>query len=50
MQKEGIYYFETYAPVVSQSTTHMLLTLVLRKGWSTRQVDCTNAFAQAEMQ
>jgi hypothetical protein len=27
----------------------MLLTLVLIEGWSTRQVDYTNAFAQAEL-
>jgi hypothetical protein len=27
----------------------MLLTLVIREGWATRQVDYTNAFAQAEM-
>jgi hypothetical protein len=27
----------------------MILTLVLREGWSTREVDYTNAFAQAEL-
>jgi hypothetical protein len=27
----------------------MLLMLVLREGWRTRQVDYTNAFAQAEL-
>jgi hypothetical protein len=49
LQKEGIAYFETYAPVVQWSTVRMLLTLVLREGWATRQVDYANAFAQAEM-
>jgi hypothetical protein len=47
MQQEGVDYFETYAPVVQWSTIRMILTLVLREGWSTRQVDYTNAFAQA---
>jgi hypothetical protein len=27
----------------------MVLTMVLREGWATRQVDYNNAFAQAEM-
>jgi hypothetical protein len=49
MQQEGVDYFETYAPVVQWSTIIMLLTLVLREGWSTLQVDYTNAFAQAEL-
>jgi hypothetical protein len=42
-------YFETYAPVVAWSTVHMLLTTVLQEGWNTKQVDYTNAFAQAEL-
>jgi hypothetical protein len=45
MQQEGVDYFETYAPVVQWSTIIMLLALVLREGWSTLQVDYTNAFA-----
>jgi hypothetical protein len=49
MQQEGVDYFEIYAPVVQWSTIRMLLTLVLREGWSTRQVDYKNAFAQAEI-
>jgi hypothetical protein len=47
MQKEGIDYFETYAPVVQWSTICLVLTLVLREGWCTRQVEWTNAAAQA---
>jgi hypothetical protein len=27
----------------------MILTMVLQNGWATKQVDYTNAFAQAEM-
>jgi hypothetical protein len=49
MHQEGVDYCETYAPVVKWPTIIMLLTLVLREGWSTRQVDYTNAFAQAEL-
>jgi hypothetical protein len=49
MKQEGVDYFETYAPVVQWSTIRMLLTLVLREGWITHQVDYTNAFAQAEL-
>jgi hypothetical protein len=34
MQKEGIDYFETYAPVVQWSTVRLLLTMVLSKDCS----------------
>jgi len=49
MQKEGIDYFETYVPVVQWSTARLLLTMVLSKNWVTKQVDYTNAFAQATL-
>jgi hypothetical protein len=49
LQKEGIDFFETYAPVVQWSTIRLLLSTVLTEGWTTRQVDYTNAFAQAEL-
>ena len=49
LQREGIDYFETYAPVVQWSTVRLLLTLILSKNWTTKQVDYTNAFAQAEL-
>ena len=50
MQTEGMDFFETYAPVVQWSTTiRLLLSTVLAEGWTTRQVDYTNAFAQAEL-
>jgi Reverse transcriptase (RNA-dependent DNA polymerase) len=49
LQKEGVDYFETYAPVVQWSTIRLLLSTVLTEGWCTRQVDYTNAFAQAEI-
>jgi hypothetical protein len=49
LQEEGVDYFETYAPIVAWSTARMLLTVVLQEGWTTKQVDYTNAFAQAEL-
>ena len=50
MQQEGVDFFDTYAPVVVQwSTIRMLLSTVLTEGWATRQVDYTNAFAQADL-
>ena len=49
LHREGIDFFETYAPVVQWSTIRLLLSTVLTEGWTTRQVDYTNAFAQAEL-
>ena len=49
LQREGVDFFDTYAPVVQWSTIRMLLTLTLSKGWTTKQVDYTNAFAQATL-
>ena len=48
-QTEGVDYFETYAPVVQWSTVRLLLTMILANDWTTRQVDYTNAFAQATL-
>jgi hypothetical protein len=36
-------------PVCQWSTVRMILTMVLQNGWSTKQMDYTNAFAQSEM-
>jgi hypothetical protein len=49
LQREGVDYFETYAPVVQWSTVRMLLTIILSRNWTTKQVDYTNAFAQAKL-
>jgi hypothetical protein len=48
-QTEGVDYFDTYAPVVQWSTVCMVLTMILANGWVTKQVDYTNAFAQADL-
>lgn len=49
LQKEGVDCFKTYAPVVQWSTVQTLLTLILANDWVTKQVDYTNAFAQAKL-
>ena len=48
-QKEGVDFFDTYAPVVSWSTVRLLLTLSVIHDLETRQVDYTNAFVQADL-
>ena len=50
MQREGVDYFDTYAPVGQWSTIRLLLTMFLSHKWTTKQVDYTNAFAQAEIE
>ena len=49
-RKGGIDYFDTYAPVVQWSTIRMVLSLILHNRWTTKQVDYTNAFAQADLE
>ena len=49
MQKEGIDYNETYAPVISWSTVRLLLLLSQLHGMHTRQVDYVQAFPQADL-
>jgi hypothetical protein len=49
LQEEGLDYVDTYAPVFASSTFVMFLIMVLQEGWNTKQVDYTNAFAQAEL-
>ena len=48
-QVTGVDCFETYAPVIQWSTVRLLLTLILANNWVTKQVDYTNAFAQATL-
>ena len=48
-QRVSIYCFDTYAPVVQWSTVIMVLTMVLSKGRSMRQVYYTNEFTQADI-
>jgi len=48
-QEYGVNYFETYAPVVQWSTIRLLLILILTNSWTTRVIDYTNAFPQANI-
>ena len=45
----GVDYFKTYFPVVSWTTIWMMLALSTVLGLKTKQVDFSNAFAQAEL-
>mgnify|MGYP006144094731 FL=1 len=46
-QVEGIHYNQTYAPVASWETIRLLLAMVLKNKWKTRQLDYVLAFPQA---
>ena len=48
-QEAGLDYFKTYAPVVSWTTIKMMTTLSIVMGLKTKEMDYTNAFAQAEL-
>ena len=48
-QREGIDFFETYAPVVQMSTVRLMLTLAAKHNFVTKQVDYANAFVQAKL-
>ena len=48
-QKEGVDYFETYAPVVSWQTIRILLILSIKLKLATKQVDYTAAFVQSKI-
>jgi len=45
-QQYGIDYWETYAPVVSWSTVHLLITMASLHGLHSQQLDFAQAFTQ----
>ena len=45
-QKEGVDYYETFAPVVQWQTVCLLLTISILLGLETRQVDYVATFIQ----
>jgi Reverse transcriptase (RNA-dependent DNA polymerase) len=49
-QEESVDYFETFSPVVRPSTIRIVLTLVLSKGWTLRQLNVQNAFLHGDLQ
>jgi hypothetical protein len=43
-QQQGIDYGDTFSPVVKPATIRLVLSLVVSRGWTLRQVDVSNAF------
>jgi hypothetical protein len=50
MQKHGVYYWETYSPVVNWFSIQLCLILALPFTWKTRQIDFVLAFPQADVE
>lgn len=48
-QKDGIDFFETYAPVVSWTTVRFLFILASLKGIESRQIDYVQSFPQSDL-
>ena len=49
MQLEGIYFFETYAPVVQWTTVRLMLVLEVLLGIKYKQGDMTAVFLHADL-
>jgi len=49
-QQEGVDYFDTFSPVAKLASVKLVLGLVARKGWSTTQMDVTNAFLHSDLE
>lgn len=48
-QKEGIYYQETFIPVVEIVTLRIVLSIATSKGWHIHQMDVFNTFLQSDL-
>lgn len=48
-QRTGVDFGETFTPVVKPATIRTVLTLVAASGWSTRQLDVSNAFLHGNL-
>ena len=49
-QEHGVNYWETYAATLSWPPIRFMLVLSLMHGWSTRQIDLTLAYPQADVE
>ena len=47
LQASGVYYFETYAPVIQWSTIRLVFTMILSNNWHTKQADHISTFSKA---
>lgn len=43
-QRYGVYYDDTFNPVVKPATIRLVLSIAVSRGWSLRQLDVQNAF------
>ena len=49
-QQKGIHYDQTYAPVTSWKFIRLLLIMIVKNGWHSRQIDYVLAFPQAPVE
>ena len=49
-QRYGIDYEDTFSPVVKAATIRLVLSIVVSRGWSLRQLDVQNAFLHGVME
>jgi hypothetical protein len=43
-QQQGIDYTDTFNPIIKPATIRVVLSLVVSRGWSLRQLDVKNTF------
>lgn len=48
-QVDNVNFFEIFSPMVKHTTIHVVLTLVVFKGWLLKQVDVNNAFLNRDL-